>query len=135
MSGIKDVIAVNIMRLREAHKMSKRDLAAAVGVSPMAVTHWERAANSPDIETLVKVCDLFGVTLSEIYGVVEQSDFMQAYHSLSVRERRAVESLVYQLSQHDQHVPKLNQEAQDELAEELTRQYKEQPHSQTECAE
>jgi transcriptional regulator with XRE-family HTH domain len=115
--------------------MSKKELGEAVGVTPMAVTHWERASNSPDIETLVKICQLFNVTLNEMYGVEEESPFMKAYRLLPEHERAAVDALVFQLSQHNAPVPVLDQDEQDELAAELTKQYKERPHSQTERAE
>lgn len=135
LENIREVIAHNIMRLRKVHKMSKKELAEAVGVTAMAVTHWERAANSPDIETLVKICQLFNVTLNEMYGVDEESPFMRAYRLLPEHERVAVGALVFQLSQHNAPVPVLDQGEQDELAEELTKQYKVRRRSQTERAE
>ena len=56
----------SISRLRAAHQMSQGDLAEALGVSRQSVSKWETNASVPDLDKLVKMSRLFGVTLDEL---------------------------------------------------------------------
>lgn len=53
---------------RELAKLNKSGLAAAVGVSPSAVTFWEQGECPPNAENLGRICDLFGLTLAEFWA-------------------------------------------------------------------
>lgn len=56
----------NINRLRTARAMSQGDLADALGVSRQSVSKWETGGAVPELEKLVKLSALFGVTLDEL---------------------------------------------------------------------
>ena len=68
MTFIRDNIRDNIVKYRKASKLSQAELASAVGVKNSTVSAWERGANSPDIETLFKVCEVFKVQVSDMFG-------------------------------------------------------------------
>ena len=55
-----------ISRLRAARQMSQGDLAEALGVSRQSVSKWETNASVPDLDKLVKLSRLFGVTLDQL---------------------------------------------------------------------
>lgn len=57
-----------IYRLRTEKNMSQGDLADALGVSRQSVSKWETGNATPDLERLVKMAKLFGVTLDELVG-------------------------------------------------------------------
>lgn len=57
-----------IARLRAAKGMSQSDLAEALGVSRQSVSKWETGASVPDLDRLIGMSDLFGVTLDELVG-------------------------------------------------------------------
>ena len=59
-------IAEEICRLRSAAGMSQEELAAKLEVSRQSVSKWETGASVPDVEKLVKMAELFGVTLDEL---------------------------------------------------------------------
>ena len=63
-----DNIAVgkNIARLRQDRNMTQQQLAAALSVSHQAVSKWETGAALPDIETLMALTNLFGVTMEQL---------------------------------------------------------------------
>lgn len=63
MNEIKQQIAHNITRLRLAADMTQKDLAEKMDYSDKAVSKWERAESMPDVVTLTRLADLFGVTL------------------------------------------------------------------------
>ena len=57
-----------IYRLRTARGLSQEGLAERLGVSRQSVSKWETGAAVPDLERLIKLCDLFGVSLDELIG-------------------------------------------------------------------
>lgn len=58
-----------IYRLRTEKNMSQRDLADALNVSRQSVSKWENGNAVPDLEKLIRMSELFGVTLDELVGV------------------------------------------------------------------
>lgn len=56
----------NICRLRTARGMSQGDLAEALEVSRQSISKWETGGAVPELEKLVKLSALFGVTLDEL---------------------------------------------------------------------
>lgn len=61
-------LAENIYRLRTEQNMSQLDLANALEVSRQSVSKWETGTAVPELDKLVKMSDLFGVTLDELVG-------------------------------------------------------------------
>lgn len=57
-----------IRQLREHEGLTQKDLAVKVGVNPSAVNRWESGEKTPDLVNLVKLADLFGVTLDYLLG-------------------------------------------------------------------
>ena len=57
-----------IYRLRTKQSMSQDTLAEALGVSRQSVSKWENNAAVPELEKLIKMSELFGVTLDELVG-------------------------------------------------------------------
>lgn len=61
-----------IKELRQAEGWTQEDLAARLSVSYQAVGHYEREFRSPDIETIHKLCDIFGCSADYLLGRSEQ---------------------------------------------------------------
>ena len=59
-------LGTTISRLRAEKKLSQGDLADALGVSRQSVSKWETDASVPELDKLVKLSQLFGVTLDEL---------------------------------------------------------------------
>ena len=59
-------LGTNISRLRAEHHLSQGDLAEALEVSRQSVSKWETDSSVPDLDKLVKLSQLFGVTLDEL---------------------------------------------------------------------
>ena len=57
-----------IYRLRTQMNMSQGDLADALDVSRQSVSKWENGNAVPDLEKLMKLAELFGITLDELVG-------------------------------------------------------------------
>ena len=56
----------NIVRLRTQRNWSQGDLADALDISRQSVSKWETDASVPELEKLLKLSELFGVTLDEL---------------------------------------------------------------------
>ncbi|MCL2689198.1 MAG: helix-turn-helix transcriptional regulator [Chitinispirillia bacterium] len=70
MGQIHENIVANIVSHRKRLNLSQKQLAEMSGVKNYTtVSSWERGANLPNIETLFKLCDIFGITMDEMYGV------------------------------------------------------------------
>ena len=58
----------NLKLLREGKKMSQASLASVVGVSPQAVSKWERGESSPQWEQAPKLADALECSIDALFG-------------------------------------------------------------------
>lgn len=71
------IVSSNISKLRNHRGMTQFQLAAALNVSHQAVSKWETGAAIPDIQTLLALTQLFGVTMEELLNteiVIREED-------------------------------------------------------------
>ena len=59
-------LGTTITRLRTQRGLSQGDLAEALEVSRQSVSKWETDASVPELEKLLKLSELFGVTLDAL---------------------------------------------------------------------
>ena len=59
-------LGTNIIRLRAEKHLSQGDLAEALDVSRQSVSKWETDSSVPDLDKLVRLSKLFGVTLDDL---------------------------------------------------------------------
>ena len=59
-------LAEKILTLRTQHKLSQGDLAERLDVSRQSVSKWETAQAVPELDKIVKLADLFGVSVDEL---------------------------------------------------------------------
>ena len=55
-----------ICRLRMQKQLSQSDLAETLGVSRQSVSKWETNASVPELDKLVKMAQLFEITMDEL---------------------------------------------------------------------
>lgn len=58
-----------IAALRKAQGMTQLELAEKMGVTDKAVSKWERDLSFPDVSSLPKLAEIFGVTVDELMQV------------------------------------------------------------------
>ena len=80
---IKKKVAENIRFYRKKANMTQKQLAEKLGVKNTAVSNWENGQNSIDTELLFRVCDVFGVTINQIYGIEENESTETNYSDAS----------------------------------------------------
>ena len=64
-----EVRAMNIRPLREQHGMTQEDLANRLGVKYPAVSKWERGMAYPSMNTVIKMAELFQVSMDVVLGL------------------------------------------------------------------
>lgn len=60
------MLAEKIYQLRKAKNWSQEDLAAKIGVSRQSVSKWERGEALPDLERMISLSDIFGVSIDDL---------------------------------------------------------------------
>ncbi len=59
-------LAEKILSLRTERGMSQDDLAEKLEVSRQSVSKWETAQSTPDLDKIIKLADLFGVSVDQL---------------------------------------------------------------------
>ena len=95
-----------ITSYREARHWSNYDLASHAGIKPTTISSWYRKDIVPTIPTLLKICDAFGITLTEFFSVVEsgereavvltheQAEMIEKWSALRPEQKEAVVHLL-----------------------------------------
>lgn len=66
MKDLKEIVAKNITDLRQSAKLTQLELGNAISYSDKAVSKWERGEAIPDAYVLLKLADIFAVTVDYI---------------------------------------------------------------------
>lgn len=61
-------IADNIRFFRKANNLTQEELSKQLGGSKNLVSNYENGISTPDIYTLVKLADIFDISLDELIG-------------------------------------------------------------------
>ena len=59
---------LKIRELREEKNLTQKELAAMIGNVQRNISNWENGLNEPDCESIMKLADIFGVSLDELFG-------------------------------------------------------------------
>lgn len=66
MKEIKEIIGNNIALLRKQNDMTQQELADELAYSDKSISKWERGEAVPDIEVLIKIADLFQISIDSL---------------------------------------------------------------------
>lgn len=66
MDELKETIAKNLVELRAEAKLTQLQLAEKLNYSDKAVSKWERGEAIPDIRVLVKLAEIYNITVDDI---------------------------------------------------------------------
>ena len=64
-----EVREMNIKQLREQRGMTQEELAKRLGVKYPAVSKWERGMAYPSMNTVIKMAELFQVSMDVVLGL------------------------------------------------------------------
>lgn len=66
MSDLKEVIAANLIRLRQQAGLTQLQLAEMLNYSDKAVSKWERGESIPDLRVLIQLAEIYHITVDDI---------------------------------------------------------------------
>ena len=64
----------NLKRLRIINNLTQEDIAEKLGVTRQAVAKWERGETKPDIESCIKLADLYQMTVDRLLRQYDQPE-------------------------------------------------------------
>ena len=71
-----------LRQCREQLGLSQEDIAERLQITRQAVSKWERGINEPDIETIIRLSDIYGVTIDHLLR-----EDLSVARKLAVKER------------------------------------------------
>lgn len=95
-----------IQQLRKEHGLSQEALGEQLGVSRQAISKWESDITIPEIDKLIALAKLFGVSVGALLGVEEDDPAAPAAEELTDRELLAIEAIVGRYLEKAQKQPK-----------------------------
>lgn len=63
-----NILGKRLNALRKEHNLKIKEVAVAIGLSPMAYNHYEWGDREPSIDVLIKLCDFYGVSADYLIG-------------------------------------------------------------------
>lgn len=69
----KKTLGMMIASLRKENGMTQLDLAEKMGVTDKAVSKWERDLSCPDVNTIPKLAEVFGISVDELMQIKAES--------------------------------------------------------------
>lgn len=68
-------IGENIKKLRKAKRMTQKEVANQLNVTPQTISKWERNISYPDLDMLVKLSQLFHISTDALLGNTKPTFF------------------------------------------------------------
>ena len=66
-------LGMKIASLRKENGMTQLELAEKMGVTDKAVSKWERDLSCPDVNTIPKLAEVFGISVDELMQIKAES--------------------------------------------------------------
>ncbi|MBE5791051.1 MAG: helix-turn-helix transcriptional regulator [Clostridiales bacterium] len=64
----KEILAANLSRLRREKGLTQAELGEKINYSDKSVSKWERGEGVPDLQVMITLSDLYGVSIDEMTG-------------------------------------------------------------------
>lgn len=81
---------LKIRELRTEFQITQKELADKIGNTQRNVCNWENGKSEPDCESIVKIANLFGVTLDELFG---RNPLLMDWDGHAVTDKRLLRSI------------------------------------------
>ena len=66
--GYADMLATNLRVQRAKKRVRQKDVANAVSIDQAALSQYENGTRVPNVETVVKLADYYGISLDTLAG-------------------------------------------------------------------
>ena len=69
MKTVKEEVAGNLVFYRKKNNMTQKELSDKLKVKNNTVSQWENGVNAIDMDTLHEVCEIFNISVNEMFGI------------------------------------------------------------------
>ncbi len=77
---MKETFGQRLQRLRKERNLTQEEVAEKIGITPQGISKWENNLSSPDINILLNLADILGVSVEELLGKEkEKTEVLQDY--------------------------------------------------------
>lgn len=76
-----------IAKLRKKEGLTQEQLGKKLNVTYQAVSKWENNLSEPDLETIEKIAQLFGITLTDFFDMAQSPEKIYKVESSQKKER------------------------------------------------
>lgn len=91
MDELKETIAKNLAELRSSAQLTQLQLAEKLNYSDKAVSKWERGEAIPDIRVLIKLAEIYNITIDDI---ISPSREKKVKHKMNLGKKRLLITLL-----------------------------------------
>lgn len=80
----------NLIVTRKRNKMTQRQIADMLGVTEGCYAHWEQGRNEPNINYIIRLCQIFNISSDALLGMAELNvDSVPAVDPATIPPKRA----------------------------------------------
>ena len=87
-------LGTRLRELRESQQCTLKDVSIHLGITDVALGNYERGKRQPDLETLVKLSEIYGCTVDYLLG---KTDTKHALYELNTNDQLYVMELIERL--------------------------------------
>lgn len=107
----------NLKKLRNEKKLTQEEIGKFLNISSTGYASWEKLRTEPDIKTLIKLADFYGVSIDYLVGRANEDEIVKIINDTSSDEDYLLDIL--------RQLPALEKEVIYKFAELTLKQYKE----------
>ena len=68
------MLGQNLKDIRIKNKYNQEDIAEQLGVTKQTISNWEKGKRTPDIDSLIKLANIYQVTLDSLIGIDKRTE-------------------------------------------------------------
>ena len=68
------MLGQNLKDMRIRNKYNQEDIAEQLGVTKQTISNWEKGKRTPDINHLIKLANIYQVTLDSLIGIDKRTE-------------------------------------------------------------
>ena len=94
MEQLNQILANNLVKLRKSNNYTQSDIANLVAYSDKTVSKWETGEIIPNVENLIKLCNIYNVTLDEITKPIPDDKLQKNVNTNYDRQNKIIITLL-----------------------------------------
>lgn len=80
----KEEVGRILKQLRIESGKTQKEVASLIGRTQQIIGHWETGYSQPDADTLFTLCNIYGVSVDEAFGLKKSTSFSFSQEALKV---------------------------------------------------